>query len=170
LLSDVLGRVDVSVLDVGPIGPGLGLPAPALELPRQELGLPQPRDARAGRSGAGTDLRGLYTGRVSVDGVGSARFTLEITRQRRGRITGRVSSPLLDEAISGTVRVVFTGNRRFTIRLADGDSDAVLISGRFNRNGTVTGSFSGAFGGESLSGTFTLEKVGGPGTGARRFE
>jgi hypothetical protein len=139
-------------------GPGLGLPPPAIELPRQDLALPHPNDVSAAR----LDLRGLYQGVATVEGTGSAPFTLQITRQRRGRISGTITSPALDEPVSGTVRVTFTGDRRFTFRLGSGD-DAVVVTGRVNRDGSITGSFSGQLAGEDFNGTFALNKIGGPG-------
>jgi|SRR5688572_9269711 len=137
------------------------LPPPALALPRPDLALPRP--GGVSRHVGGLDVRGLYTGTVRAEGAGSAAITLSITRQRRGRISGEISSPLLDEPISGTVRITFTGDRRFTFRLAEGD-DSIVVSGRINRDGTVTGNFSGEFEGETLRGTFSLTKVGGAGT------
>ena len=159
LMADVIGRVDLDVFVDTPNEHAL--PPPALALPRQDLALPRP--GGVSRHVGGLDVRGLYTGTVRAAGAGSAPITLDITRQRRGRISGTISSPLLDDPISGTVRITFTGDRRFTFRLGEGD-DSVLVSGRINRDGTVTGNFSGEVDGETLRGTFSLTKVGGPGT------
>jgi hypothetical protein len=152
------GGTDLSVLPRP--GPGFALPPPAIELPRQDVRLPHPNDVSAAR----LDLRGLYQGTANVEGAGSAPFTLRITRQRRGRISGTIASPALDEPVSGTVRVTFTGDRRFTFRLASGNGDdAVVVTGRVNRDGSITGSFSGQFAGDDVNGTFSLNKIGGPG-------
>ena len=168
LFADFLGRVDFDVLD-GDIGSrrnGLGLPPPAIDLPGPVLDLPHPRDAQPGGrrfARRAFDLRGVYTGTVDLDDLGSGDVTLEVTRQRRGRISGTLSSPLLDQSISGTVPVSFHGNRRFSIRFSE-DGAFAVVSGRANRDGTVTGVIDGSVDGDDIRGTFSLERIGGPGT------
>jgi hypothetical protein len=142
-----------------------------LDLPGPAVGLPHPRDVRAGGRGArgSIDLRGVYTGRADIDDFGDADVTLEITRQRRGRISGTLWSPLLDEGVSGTVPVTFGGNRRFSVRFAE-DGTFVEVSGRANRDGSVTGVIEGTVEGRGFSGTFSLERIGAPGSRVAFFD
>ena len=63
LMAVFFAGTDLSVLRRP--GPGFGLPPPAVELPRQDVRLPHPNDVGAGR----LDLRGLYQGRTTVNGV-----------------------------------------------------------------------------------------------------
>jgi hypothetical protein len=174
LFSVFFGSGDFDVIrdDVGARGNGLGLPPPVIALPRPVLDLPHPRDVQAGgRRGARAsfDLRGVYTGTADVEGFGSGEVTLEVTRQRRGRISGTLSSPLLDESVSGTVPVTFHGNRRFTVRFSD-DGAFVQVSGRANRDGTVTGVIAGSVEGREVRGTLSLERVAGPGFQVDQFD
>jgi hypothetical protein len=174
LFTDFLGRVDFDVLDgdVGARGNGLGLPPPVLALPGPALDLPHPRDVQAGgRRGARAsfDLRGVYTGTADIDGLGGGQVTLEVTRQRRGRVSGTLSSPLLDQSISGTVPVSFHGHRRFSIVFSQ-EGASVQVAGRANRDGTVTGVIEGSFEGQEFRGTFSLERIGGPGSRVGRID
>ncbi|HSI35631.1 MAG: hypothetical protein ACAI43_07350 [Phycisphaerae bacterium] len=149
-----------------PPPPALALPAPALALPGPSLSpfapappplTPVPLPAPA--TSAGFDLRGRFVGLAALGGDADAVLTLDITRQRRGRVTATLALPNLTgwPAVASTGAVSFPGNRRFAFTLSTADSQ-VTITGRFNRDGSVTGLVDGSLGGRPISAPFRMNR------------
>jgi hypothetical protein len=133
----------------------LGLPQPALGLPSGALGLPGPGSPAVAPP---RDIRGAYRGGAQLPGFGGIRLRVNIDTQSANVVTGSIRVPALGVSVSGTATVSFFENRRFTFTLSQG-SDAVNISGRANRDGTVTGTVALVSNGLRRDGTFGVTKV-----------
>jgi hypothetical protein len=148
---------------IGLPGAGFFLPSPALGLPIENLALPQELLALPGpgtpiTTGDVVDLRGHFRGSANVTGFGTTTVDLNITRQRRGTITGTLSLPDLGRTFSGKAPVTFLGNRRFQATFTRG-TDTATLTARLNRDGTLTGEFTAITSNQRFDGTLNLARV-----------
>lgn len=137
----------------------LSLPQPAVALPEQNLALslesltlPSPTPF------VDFNIRGFYVGDATIDGLGSTPLALSITRQHRGSISGTLTLPAFGRSVSGTVPVTFMGNRRFSATLIQ-DGSSAQITGRLNRDHTLSGEFSVTTSTQHFSGSFSLTRI-----------
>jgi hypothetical protein len=133
----------------------LGLPPPALSLPWGPLGLPGPGSPAVVPP---RDLTGAYKGGAQIVGIGGVRLRVNVDSQVANSVSGSIRLPALGISISGTANVSFFENRRFTFTLSQ-KSDTVTVSGRVNRDRTVSGTVELVTDGLRRYGNFEVTKL-----------
>jgi hypothetical protein len=133
----------------------LGLPQEGLQLPPSNIGFAG--DTLPDQALAAVSLVGSYKGGAGITGVSGTRFLVDITDQGPGTLTGSLRLPSLGVSLSGTVAITFTGNRRFTFQFSQ-QSTSATVTGRLNRDHTLTGDFTLVTDGLHRAGLFAVHR------------
>lgn len=133
----------------------LGLPRPSLGLPSVALALPGPGSPAVAPP---RDLTGAYKGGAQIVGIGGVRLRVNVDTQAGNSISGSLRVPALGISISGTANVSFTENRRFSFTFSQ-QSNTVSVSGRVNRDRTVSGTVELVTDGLRRYGNFAVTKL-----------
>jgi hypothetical protein len=133
----------------------LGLPSSALSLPWGPLGLPGPGSPAVVPP---RDLTGAYKGGAQIVGIGGVRLRVNVDTQSGNAVTGSIRLPALGISISGTANVSFTENRRFSFTFSQ-QSNTVAVSGRVNRDRTISGTVELVTDGLRRYGNFAVTKL-----------
>ena len=154
--TDIVVEGDPSEDLFGAGDPGLALPRGPIELPRPDTGAAG--SGQRDQAAAAVSLVGSYRGGAQLTGVGGGvRLNVDLTRQRRGVVTGSLRLPALDTSLAGSATVTFTGNRRFTFQLTQG-SDHATVTGRLNRDDSLTGEVDLVTDGIRRNGVFAVSR------------